>query len=94
MAIDTKEKRASSLLELAGSVFPDGDISRADRITLVGLYGGIIASLGLKTVKVFMDLYVKVGKSFDKNISRGEPISCFSNRNKSITLELEGVDAV
>lgn len=61
MAIDTKDKRASSLLESAGPVFQDGDISRADRVSLVGLYGGILAALGLKTVKIYRDLYVKRG---------------------------------
>lgn len=49
MAIDTAAKRASAMAIGMGSMgidlpIPDGTIDQADRQTLLGLYGGILAS--------------------------------------------------
>ena len=40
MAIDSAAKRAS----IAGFIIPDGTLAQADRQTIAGMYGGILAA--------------------------------------------------
>lgn len=45
MAIDSKAKRNSALLDAWGVLpFPDGTIDASDRLTLLGFYSGIEAT--------------------------------------------------
>jgi len=91
VAIDSAARRNSALIDCFGVVTPDGAIGDADRQTLIGQYGSLIAFTGSLAIDLYIEqLRVVVtgaeNEADGMKIERSRAVNVYIDQARSINL--------
>lgn len=84
MAIDTRIKRQSAILEMASPIAPDGFIDQYDRAALLGQYAGNVA---VSVDLAFVNFYAERAKSLSLFTDRAIALNHYAERTRTISME-------